>query len=454
MTGYRRHIALLTSDGQVLISGKTGQKSDHGNLESRTTVVPELPSGVGYVRVSAGGDMTGFIRSDGQVVFCGDKWIKVPSPPNGVKVVDLAVGRWHMDILRDDGQVDVAGGFFNGRVPRPKAPDGIIYTSVSAGNFHTVLIRSDGKAVAVWANDSSRLYDVPDPPADVSYINAACGLYHSVIIRSDGRAAEFGRYLEGVATIDDYARWDQDDFRWAFPQLHSFDECRVLEPPPGVNYISAAAGSQHTILLRSDGKVDAFGDNTNSQCSVPDLPEGVTYVSVAAGDLHTVLIRSDGQAAAFGSYIVGLTGWDHTTPAGQYTRSLGGPQPHVEIGGSVRVPDLPEGVGFVARGGGCVAVSIETKDTGKQVEVLIRTTLTGDEVATLRFSKNRWKAEVVQTFRETIASKVGVGSHQLKVLLPDSTILDLREDKAKVKKLIPEDTSSLVGDPGESASPA
>ena len=51
-------------------------------------------------------------------------------------------------------------------------------------------------------------------------------------------------------------------------------------------------GSDHTVLLRSDGiVVVAIGSNDHGQCNIPSLDEGMTYTQVAAGFQNTVLLR-------------------------------------------------------------------------------------------------------------------------------------------------------------------
>jgi len=67
--------------------------------------------------------------------------------------------------------------------------------------------------------------------------------------------------------------------------------------PPGLRYESVAAGSYHSLALRSDGAVAAWwGSNGYGQCVVPALPPGVRYQSIAAGYRHSLAIRSDGTA--------------------------------------------------------------------------------------------------------------------------------------------------------------
>ena len=69
----------------------------------------------------------------------------------------------------------------------------------------------------------------------------------------------------------------------------------------GASYTQVAAGTQHTVLLRSDGTAVAFGMDDYGECRIPVLEAGVSYTQVAAGGYHTVLLRSDGRTVALGS---------------------------------------------------------------------------------------------------------------------------------------------------------
>jgi len=72
-------------------------------------------------------------------------------------------------------------------------------------------------------------------------------------------------------------------------------------PVPGdVKYTQVAAGSCHTVLLKEDGTVVAFGWNDQRQCDIP-APEEVRCTQVAAGVGHTVLLKEDGTAVACGA---------------------------------------------------------------------------------------------------------------------------------------------------------
>jgi alpha-tubulin suppressor-like RCC1 family protein len=77
------------------------------------------------------------------------------------------------------------------------------------------------------------------------------------------------------------------------------------------SFVRVAAGDAHTLALRPDGTIAAFGDNGDRECDVPPLPAGVTYVDFAAGgSVHwnsgfTVALRSDGTVVAWGENVVG-----------------------------------------------------------------------------------------------------------------------------------------------------
>ncbi len=79
----------------------------------------------------------------------------------------------------------------------------------------------------------------------------------------------------------------------------------------GFDGVSAiAGGSRHTVALKNDGSVVAWGDNSDGQASVPPSLAGVTAIS--AGDAHTVALKNDGTVVAWGDNFYGQT----TVPSG------------------------------------------------------------------------------------------------------------------------------------------
>jgi hypothetical protein len=77
------------------------------------------------------------------------------------------------------------------------------------------------------------------------------------------------------------------------------DSSRAAYVPAGLsNVIAIAGGDSHSLALKSDGTVVGWGDNFNGQISVPSKLTNV--VAIAAGSTHSLALRADGTVAAWG----------------------------------------------------------------------------------------------------------------------------------------------------------
>ena len=79
----------------------------------------------------------------------------------------------------------------------------------------------------------------------------------------------------------------------AYIRLNKLPRYRVTTNSPAI-----AAGNEHTVVLKSDGTVIAWGENDSGACNVPAGLSDVTAVS--SGAWHTVALQSDGTVAAWG----------------------------------------------------------------------------------------------------------------------------------------------------------
>jgi hypothetical protein len=91
--------------------------------------------------------------------------------------------------------------------------------------------------------------------------------------------------------------------------------------------VGVAGSGHHSLGLKSNGAIVAWGENSDYQCNVPAPNEN--FVAVAAGEYHSLGLKSDGSIVAWG-------GW--------------GPDWHNY--GQSNVPALAPGDSFVAVAGG------------------------------------------------------------------------------------------------------
>lgn len=102
--------------------------------------------------------------------------------------------------------------------------------------------------------------------------------------------------------------------------------------------MAIAAGAFHSVALRDDGVVFAWGENDYGQTNVP--PGLSNVVAIAAGNYHNVALRSDGTVVAWGDNEYGQT----NVPAGLtnvVAISAGGDQSIATVGNSGPAPGVP-----------------------------------------------------------------------------------------------------------------
>jgi alpha-tubulin suppressor-like RCC1 family protein len=89
------------------------------------------------------------------------------------------------------------------------------------------------------------------------------------------------------AIVDDHS--DFDTFRW---RIHFAKESLTNE-----GFIKIAAGYWHSLGLKSDGTIIAWGMNDYGQCTIP---AGLAGHAIAAGRYHALAVDSDGSVVAWG----------------------------------------------------------------------------------------------------------------------------------------------------------
>src|SRR3990172_9187365 len=70
-------------------------------------------------------------------------------------------------------------------------------------------------------------------------------------------------------------------------------------------FVGIAAGEVHSLGLKADGSIVAWGYNFYGQTNVP--PPNTGFVGVAGGGYHSLGLKADGSIVAWGNSAYGLT---------------------------------------------------------------------------------------------------------------------------------------------------
>lgn len=102
----------------------------------------------------------------------------------------------------------------------------------------------------------------------------------------------WGFWLRGAVAQTSIAAW-------------GYDASGQIDVPWITDAVAIAAGASHSLALRSDGTVVAWGSNSAGQSTVP--PNLADVVAIAAGANHSLALKSDGTIAAWGDNTFGQT---------------------------------------------------------------------------------------------------------------------------------------------------
>lgn len=294
------HSLALKSDGTVLAWGRgDGGTLGDGDLDQHYRTTPAQVSGLGpgsgVVAVVSGGFHNLALRSDGTVLAWGTNW-------------QGQLGTGPDRIL--EGTPVVVPGLGPG--------SGVV--AVAAGPYNSMAVRADGSLLTWGGDDTNQLGDggqklQQDRPVQVSGLGPGSGVVaagvghdHSLALRADGTVLAWGSNLEG---------------RLGNPNVTGEASTPVpvvgLGAGSGVTAISVGGG--HSLALRSDGSVLAWGADNQGQLGdsgsdtdkatpvpVVGLGAGSGVVAIAAGGSFSLALRRDGSVLAWG--------WDEVSTLG------------------------------------------------------------------------------------------------------------------------------------------
>ena len=196
---------------------------------------------------------------------------------------------------------------------------------IAAGSRHAVALKSDG-TVWAWGENSYGQCGTPNDyakngentPVKVSALSnvtaVAGGGYHSLALKSDGTVWAWGG--------SDYYSQLGNGTTGSSPtpvQVSSLSSVTAI-----------AGGVDHSLALKSDGTVWAWGyngdgqlgDGTTTNRNTPVQVSGLSSViAIAGGGYHSLAMKSDGTVWAWGKDNAGQIGDGGTTGSGVYRKT-------------------------------------------------------------------------------------------------------------------------------------
>ncbi len=330
------HCLALTTSGDLYAWGSNYHAElglGYASAPVTSMLQVPIPYGIRIVSISAGHDINVAIGVEGSVFSWGyATGSELAGLPGGqtpgtvlsnCRLGSQAAGRWHSTLIKGNGRLftfglGTAGQLGLGSTANKLSPTPVnsaTWIKTCAGSTHTLGILSNGSMWSAGSNSYGQLGRTNTPTSsfsqvgsDARWIDVKCGDDFTLALRGDGTIWGFGR--NDVGQLGD----------------GSFTNRTAPTQIPGTSkWIAIAAGSSHGLAIRSNGGLYAWGKNNNGQLGsnypnnqwtptqVGGTSPDYSWVAVACGQEHTLALRNDGSLWAWGKNNVGQIGKNSTS---------------------------------------------------------------------------------------------------------------------------------------------
>jgi len=240
---------------------------------------------------------------------------------NDLQIKSICCGSNHTMILKNNGEIFVFGDNrycqlglkHNNYICTPtlliKDPE---IKSIYCGGDHSMILKNNGELFVFGCNVFGQLgfgnfenINVPtllmkDP--DIELIK--CGCYHSMILKNNGDLFVFGNNMCGQLGlgIGDYKNINVPTFLTKIPEIKSI-QC----------------GLRHTMILKNNGELLVCGDNRSGQlgleveqndtvCKLTKLMKDTNVKSICCRGDYSMILKNNGELYAFGDNTYGQLG--------------------------------------------------------------------------------------------------------------------------------------------------
>jgi alpha-tubulin suppressor-like RCC1 family protein len=333
------HSVALKDNGTVWSWG-SGQYGQLGHGTTNSSLTPKQVSNLsGIVEISSGERHVLSLKSDGTVWSwgynatsqVGDGSVSTRLSPvivSGLSNIQkIEAGADHSLALKSDGTLWVwgknsSGQIGNGTNVTQKLPLKISFpmavTDMAAGKTYSAALLQDGTVWTWGSNDYGQLGNgttvksmVPVKVGSLSnVVKIAAGRRYVMALKADGTVWSWGENSSGQLGAGNPS------------VVGSFKMFPIPVTGLGNNVIEIAAAGDHSLALKTDGRVWSWGFNNSGQLGngttvkgyVPAavmLPAG-SFVGIQGGSTHSLALKSDGTMWTWGSNTYGELG-DGTT---------------------------------------------------------------------------------------------------------------------------------------------